>query len=181
MKKLILAGVIALSTLGATAQTKIGYINTDEVIAAMPETEKANKELQEYQQSLVTQGEELEKEANDKIAQFGKDSATMSPSMKEIKRTELIKLVQRVQGYNQEAQDNAKQAAQTKFQPIQVKAMDAIKAVAKKNGYAYILDINSVLVGPPGDDILPLVKKELGIVEKPVTPPVKAPAKPAGN
>ena len=44
MKKLILAGVIALSTLGATAQTKIGYVNTDEVIAAMPETDKANKE-----------------------------------------------------------------------------------------------------------------------------------------
>jgi len=181
MKKLILAGVIALSTLGATAQTKIGYVNTDEVIAAMPETDKANKELQEYQQSLVTQGEELEKEANAKITQFGKDSATMSPSMKEIKRNELIKLVQRVQGYNQEAQDNAKQAAQQKFAPIQQKAMDAIKAVAKKSGYAYILDVNSVLVGPPGDDILSLVKKELGIVDKPVTPPVKAPTKPAGN
>jgi len=178
MKKLILAGVIALSALGATAQTKIGYINTDEVIAAMPETEKANKELQEFQESLVKQGEELEKEANEKIKQFGEDSAKMTPSMKEIKRTELIKLVQRVQGYNQEAQDNAKQAAQQKFAPIQQKAMDAIKAVAKKSGYAYILDVNSVLVGPPGDDILPLVKKELGIVEKPaVTPPAKAPVK----
>ncbi|MGC4101349.1 OmpH/Skp family outer membrane protein [Ferruginibacter sp.] len=86
MKKLIVAGVMALSFLGASAQTKIGYVNTDEVIAAMPETEKANKELQEYQESLVKQGEELEKEANDKSAQFIKDSATMSASMKEIKR-----------------------------------------------------------------------------------------------
>jgi outer membrane protein len=95
--------------------------------------------------------------------------------MKEIKRGELVTLVQRVQGYNNEAQEKAKQEAQRKFTPIQQKAMDAIKAVAKKSGYAYVLDINSVLVGPPGDDILPLVKKELGIVDKPATPPAKTP------
>jgi outer membrane protein len=174
MKKLIVAGVMALGFLSASAQTKIGYINTDEVIAAMPETEKANKELQEYQESLVKAGEDLEKEANDKIAQFQKDSATMTASMKEIKRGELVALVQRVQGYNNEAQEKAKQAAQQKFAPIQVKAMDAIKSVAKKNGYAYVLDINSVLVGPPGDDILPLVKKELGIKE--TAAPAQTPA-----
>ncbi len=34
MKKLIVAGVMALGFLSASAQTKIGYINTDEVIAA---------------------------------------------------------------------------------------------------------------------------------------------------
>lgn len=181
MKKLIVAGVMALSFLGASAQTKIGYVNTDEIIAAMPETDKANKELQEFQESLVKQGEELEKEANAKIAQFQKDSATMSASMKEIKRGELVTLVQRVQGYNNEAQERAKQAAQQKFAPIQQKAMDAIKSVAKKSGYAYVLDINSILVGPPGDDILSLVKKELGIVEKPATTPAaKTPVK-TGN
>ena len=174
MKKLIVAGVMALGFLSASAQTKIGYVNTDEVIAAMPETDKANKELQEFQESLVKQGEELEKEANDKITQFGKDSATMTPSMKEIKRGELIKLVQRVQGYNNEAQETAKQEAQRKFAPIQQKAMDAIKSVAKKSGYAYVLDFNSVLVGPPGDDILPLVKKKLNIKE--AAPKTQAPA-----
>jgi outer membrane protein len=182
MKNLIVAGVMALSFLGASAQTKIGYINTEEVMAVMPETEKANKELQELQESLAKQGEDLEKEANERSAQFLKDSGTLTPSMKEIKRGELIALIQRVQNYNQEAQEKAKQAAQQKFVPIQQKAMEAIKAVAKKNGYSYILDITSVLVGPPGDDILSLVKKELGIKETPpATPPAtKAPVK-SGN
>ena len=174
MKKLIVAGVMALGFLSASAQTKIGYVNTDEVIAAMPETQKANKELQEYQESLAKQYDDLEKEANDKSAQFIKDSATLNASMKEIRRDDLIKLIQRVQGFNNEAQEKAKQAAQQKFAPIQQKAMDAIKSVAKKSGYTYVLDVNSVLVGPPGDDILPLVKKELGIVDAP-----KAPVKPA--
>jgi len=186
MKKLIVAGVMALSFLGASAQTKIGYINTDEVIAAMPETDKANKEIQEYQESLAKQYDELQKEANDKSEQFVKDSATMSPSMKEIKREEIIKLIQRVNNFNTEAQDKTKQVAQTKFAPIQQKAMEAIKAVAKKNNYTYVLDINSVIVGPPGDDIAALVKKELGIKDTPAAPAqtnpaTKAPAKTGGN
>ncbi|MEY2917978.1 MAG: hypothetical protein RIS73_1692 [Bacteroidota bacterium] len=181
MKKLIVAGVMALGFLSASAQTKIGYINTEEVMASMPETEKANKELQEFQTELAKQGDDLEKEANERSAQFIKDSATYSASMKEIKREELIKLIQRVQNYNTEAQEKAKQAGQQKFIPIQQKAMEAIKAVAKKNGYAYVLDINSVLVGPPGDDILPLVKKELGIKEAVVAPATKQTPVKAGN
>jgi outer membrane protein len=178
MKKLIVAGVMALSFLGAAAQTKIGYINTDEVIAAMPETDKANKEIQEYQESLGKQYDDLQKEANEKSEQFVKDSATYSPSMKEIKREEIIKLIQRVNNFQQEAQDKTKQIAQTKFAPIQQKAMDAIKAVAKKNNYSYVLDVNSVIVGPPGDDIIALVKKELGIKEAAPAPttPAQAPA-----
>lgn len=172
MKKIIVAAVMALGFLNASAQIKVGYINLDELISAMPETDKANKELQEYQESLVKQGQELEKEANDKIAQFAKDTLTMTPSMIEIKRGELVALVQRVQNYNNEAQDKAKQAAQQKFIPIQQKALETIKTVAKKNGYTYVLDINSVFVGPPGDNVLDLVKKELGIK---ITPPAPAP------
>ncbi|MFN8250550.1 MAG: OmpH family outer membrane protein [Ferruginibacter sp.] len=186
MKKLIVAGVMALSFLGAGAQTKIGYISLDEVIAAMPETDKANKELEEYQQSLGKQYDDLQKEANDKSEQFVKDSATYSPSMKEIKREEIIKLIQRVNNFQQEAQELTKRKAQEKFAPIQQKAMDAVKAVAKKSGYSYILDVNSVIVGPPGDDVASLVKKELGIKDAaaPATTPAKeaAPAtKPAGK
>jgi outer membrane protein len=176
MKKLIVAGVMALSFLGASAQTKIGYVNTDEVIAAMPETEKANKEIQDYQESLGKQYEDLQKEATEKSDQFVKDSASYTPSMKEIKREEIIKLIQRVNNFQQEAQDLTKKKAQEKFAPIQQKAMEAIKSVAKKNNYTYVLDVNSVIVGPPGDDILGLVKKELGVKETTAAPAQTPPA-----
>jgi outer membrane protein len=173
MKKLIVAGIMALSFLGANAQTKIGYVNTEDVIAAMPETDKANKELQELQESLGKQYEDLQKEANEKSEKFVKDSATYSATMKEIKRDEIIKLIQRVNNFQQEAQERTKEAAQQKFAPIQQKALDAIKAVAKKSGYAYILDFNSVIVGPDGDNVLALVKKELGIKDAPAAPATK--------
>ncbi len=179
MKKLIVAGVMALSFLGATAQTKIGYINTEEVIGAMPETVVANKELQEYQESLGKQYDDLQKEANEKSEQFVKDSLTYSASMKEIKREEIIKLIQRVNNFQQEAQERIKEMGQKKFGPINQKAQEAIKAAAKKSGYTYVLDVQSVIVGPPGDDIIALVKKELGIKDAPAVPAAAPATKPA--
>lgn len=179
MKKLIVAGVMALSFLAAGAQNKIGYISFEALMGAMPETQKASKELQEFQESLIKAGEDLEKEANERSEQFVKDSATYTPTMKEIKRGEIIKLIQRVNNYNNEIQERLKEAQQQKIVPIQEKAMEAIKAAAKKNGYSYVLDNNSVYVGPPGDDILTLVKKELGIKDAPATPSAAPATKPA--
>jgi Skp family chaperone for outer membrane proteins len=96
--------------------------------------------------------------------------------MKEIKKNELVSLYQRVQNWNQQAQEMYQSEAQKKIAPLRTKALDAIKSVAKKSGYTYILDFNSVIVGPPGDDVLALVKKELGIKEEPAAPaPVKKP------
>lgn len=174
MKKLFVLAVMALSTFGVSAQQKIGYISTDELIGVMPEAEKADAELKEYQASLAQQGQDMMKDLNDKDSLFVKDSAKLSPSMREIKKNELISLYQRVQNWNQQAQDMYQQEAQKKIAPLRTKALDAIRAVAKENGYSYILDVNAVIVGPPGDDVIALVKKKLGIKDTP-TPPVKKP------
>ena len=172
MKKIAMVSLMALSMFGASAQQKIGYINTDELISVMPEAEKADAELKEYQASLSQQGQDLMKELGDKDSLFVRDSAKLSPSMREIKKNELIALYQRVQNWNQQAQEMYQQEAQKKIAPLRQKAMDAIKAVADEKKYTYILDNSSVIVGPPGDDILPLVKAKLGVKEMPA---------PAGN
>jgi len=177
MKKLIVGAVMALGIFSASAQSKIGYINTDELMSLMPEAAKVNTELNEYQVSLQQQKQTLAIEAEKKRDQYFKDSAALNASMKEIRRDELVKLYQRLDGYDQEAQEKAGQYAQTKIAPIREKAMDAIKAIAKEKGYAYVIDNSTglLLVMPPGDDLLPFVKTKLGIKD-----PVPA-GKPAGN
>jgi outer membrane protein len=174
MKKLFVVAAMTLSIFGASAQNKIGYISTDELIGVMPEAEKADAELKEYQASLAQQGQDMMKELSDKDSLFVRDSAKLSPSMKEIKKNELVSLYQRAQSWNQQAQEMYQAEAQKKIAPLRTKALDAIRAVAKENGYSYILDYNSVIVGPPGDDVLALVKKKLGIKD-----PAAAPAAPS--
>ena len=181
MKKIIFAGALSfiatISTHAQKTENKIGYISTDELIASMPEAEKADADLKEYQASLSQQGQDLMKELNDKDSLFVRDSAKLSPSMKEIKKNELIALYQRVQNWNQQAQEMYQAEAQKKLAPIKTKAMDAIKAVAKDKNYAYVIDITSLIVAPPGDDLLPAVKEKLGIKNTDAPEPAAAPRK----
>jgi outer membrane protein len=183
MKKLVLIAVAMLVIAGlgstASAQGKIGYINSEELMASMPETEKANKDLTEYQELLQKQNNDLLKELGEKDSLFVKDSARLSEATKTFRRNELIKLYQEVQGFSQNAQEQLQQRSQQLMVPIRNKAMDAIKAVAKESGYAYVIDNSSgsLLIAPPGDDLLPLVKKKLNIKDPaPAAPKPAAPA-----
>ncbi len=180
MKKLLLGAAMALGIMSASAQTKIGYINTDELMASMPESAKLQTDLNEYQNSLQQQGLTLQKEADAKRDQYFLDSIKLSPSMKEIRRNDLVKLYSRLQNYDQEAQEEAQKYAQTKIAPVRTKALDAIKMVAKERGYTYVIDnaTTLLLVMPQGDDLLPMVKAKLGIKDP---PPAQGGAKPAGN
>ena len=169
MKKVLLSLVVLISVLGfsnsAVAQSKIGYISTEELIGSMPETEAANAQLQDYQSSLQQQGNDYLHELNEKDSAFGADSVRMSATQKELKRNDLIALYQKVQGWNQTMQQMVQQKSQDLIAPIRAKASEAIKATAKESGFNYVLESAAVLVGPPGDDILPLVKKKLGVKE----------------
>src|SRR6478672_202835 len=118
MKKLIVAGVMALGIFNASAQNKIGYISTDELIGIMPEAEKADAELKEFQASLAQQGQDLMKDLSAKDSIFVRDSSKLSPSMKEIKRNELIQLYQRVQSWQQQSQELYQAEAQKKISPL---------------------------------------------------------------
>lgn len=180
MKKVLLSLVVLISAVGfsnsAVAQTKIGYISTEELIGAMPETDAANTQLQDYQSSLQQQGNDYLRELSEKDSIFGLDSAKMSATQKELKRNDLIALYQKVQGWNQTMQQMIQQKSQDLIGPIRAKAADAIKATAKESGYTYVLESAAVLVGPPGDDILPLVKKKMNIgAPKPAAGGVKKP------
>ena len=179
MKKLIALAVMALGIYSASAQTKIGFIDTDELIGVMPEAAKIDTELKEFQASLVQQGQDMGNEADDKAQQFVKDSLKMTPTMKEIKKTEILGLYQKVQNWNQTAQDMYNQKAQEKIDPIKKKAFDAIAAVAREKGYTYVLDASTsvLLVKPPSDDLMPFVKAKLGIKDTPATVKPTTPGK----
>ena len=73
MKKLLFVAGMALSIFTAGAQSKMGYINTDELISTMPEAAKAQAELQEYQAGLGQQYQDLSTELNAKDSAFVKD------------------------------------------------------------------------------------------------------------
>jgi outer membrane protein len=177
MKNFITLGLITLGLFGISntvSAQKIGYISADEIIVLMPEAAKVDTQLNQYQQALYQNAQIKQNDFNEAVAKFYKDSATMNPSLKEVKRTELQKQVSELSGAEQQIQQQFEAKRQELSLPIQKKLQAAIQDVAKENGYTYIFPKEALLVAPPADDIAALVKKKLGIkTPAPKTTPVK--------
>lgn len=168
MKKVLLAAVISLglSTLGGVkvqAQTKIGYINSEELMSVMPEFKKADSSMQLYQRDLQKAKEDIQNELQEKQAKFIKDSATMTQAKKDIERRSLNDLYGRFVNYDDDASQQYRAKYQEVLAPIQKKALETIQTVAKENGYTFVIEKQAAIVAPPTDDLLPLVKKKLGL------------------
>jgi len=167
MKKILLLLAIVLSvTSFAQKSQKMGHINSNELLMMMPENQQAQKALQQHSRELEDQSAamqaELEQKYNDYLAK--KDS--LSPLIQRTRETELQDLNQRIQAFQQTAQKDLQAKQQELLKPIIEKARNAIREVAKENGYTYVFDTGTgALVYWPEDseDLLPLVKTKLGI------------------
>ena len=184
MKKFLTAAFITLTALvtssGVIAQNKIGYISTEELVSIMPETAKADSNLQQYRTALIQNAQDKQSSLETAIEKFNKDSATMTVSVKDVKRGELQKMLNDLQAEDQRIQQQLQQRQQELIAPINRKAFDAIQAVAKENGYSYVFEKGALLVAPPGEDILQLVAKKLNVkVPAGRTQQLPQPTKPA--
>jgi outer membrane protein len=168
MKKIVsmvlLASGLLLANSNAKAQTKIGYVSLAEFMPGMPEYKKADTSMQDYRNALAQNFEDMKKELNEQDSFLNsKDTLKYTKAQIEIKKKTFGELYIKVQGYQQQAGEQLQQKQQELIAPVQKKALDAIQAVAKENGYIYVFSKESLYAYPLAEDLLPLVKKKLGI------------------
>lgn len=160
----------------ASAQGKIGYISLQELITAMPEFKKANTDMADHQKALQQQSADYQEELARKDSSFKVDSTKWTPSMRDVKRKELNDLYVKILNFNQTAQQSLQQKEQELLGPIQQKAVTTTQAVAKENGYTYVLSKEGLISFPASDDLLPLVAKKLGLTLGNTNQPAASPA-----
>ncbi len=168
MKKIvtIVAVVMGLVVAGNSvkAQSKIGVISLQELIPTMPEYKKADTALNDYQNALGQQFDDMRREFSEQDSLLNsKDTLKYTKAQLELKKKNLSDMYIKLQGFQQQSQQMYQQKQQELIAPIQKKAVDAVNTVAKENGYGYVITKEALLVSPPADDLLPLVKKKLGI------------------
>ena len=148
----------------STAQSKTGIISFNELLNAMPEFKKADTTLAEYRNTLEERFEAYQKEYNEqRDLLFSRDTLKYSGAQLDLKKKTLAEILAKLQGYEQEASSLLDQKHQVLLLPIQKKAEEAIRAVSKENGYALVFEKDALHFYQPSDDILPLVKKKLGL------------------
>ncbi|MCX7986919.1 MAG: OmpH family outer membrane protein [Bacteroidales bacterium] len=167
MKRIVVSLlVLFFSTWALFAQQtlKIGHINTQELLQAMPETDSAQLKLEKMQKELQSQLEVMQVELNNKYQDYLSKRDTYSELVRQTKEDELQNIQQRIQQFAQNADQDLQKKRADLYRPILDKANKAIEAVAKENGFTYILDLSSGVVLFHSDsslDILPLVKAKL--------------------
>lgn len=150
----------------AMAQTgKVGYVNTDQVVAIMPSFQTAQTQLETYANSVVTPEIEQKQTALEaRYAKFQTESETMSEARREVEAKEIMKMEQEL---NQIAQPVNQQIAQKRNElmaPVQVEAEELISSVAKANGFTVVLDPRAGIVWAEDSiNLLPLIKTKLGV------------------
>ena len=169
MKKVLKLALVAVMVLSSTTlfAQKLGRINTQEVLMAMPETKEAQTKLEASAKEWQENIEAAQVEFNNKFNDYQKNSATYTDAIRQMKEQELTEINQRYEQNQQLAsQDMQNQQAQL-MQPVYEKANNAIQKVAKANGFAAVFDLSA---GPMVyydetmmTNLMPLVYTELGI------------------
>lgn len=166
--RIFIASVFLLSVhiLWAQEQVKFGHINSQDLFNAMPEKDTAQKKLENIAKQFENTLEELQVEYNKKLEDYQKNVDNMTDLIRNTKENELQDLLQRIQKFQVQAeQDLARQRSEL-FLPIQEKALNAINEVAEENGFTYIFDLSTggvIFAAENTTDILDLVKKKLGL------------------
>ncbi len=171
MKRSIAVFVLAatmLVSVNSFAQKayKFGHIDSNQLLSTMPERESVKSKLEAFAKQLENQLAAMQTELESKYQQYMSEAETLSPLIRQTKEQELTEMQQRIQMFQQNAQQELGAKESELFQPVIDKARKAISEVANENGFTYVFDIGSGAVlhfSDDSQDILPLVKAKLGI------------------
>ena len=161
----LVAGGLLFAGGAVNAQQKVAHINSTELIKAMPEVANADKQLETYKGSLDADGKVMYTEYQTKVQDFQAKEKTLTDALKDAKIKEIQDLQKRIEEFQQKAGEDFEKKRSELYDPILKKAEDAVKAVAKEKGYAYVLDTTQpgVVYFEGGIDMLADVKAKLGL------------------
>lgn len=162
---LVLALVIAAGTMQAQTNAKLGYVNSAKLLEKIPGRDTLETELKNYRKGLEDQVQSMVVEYRNKLQNYQENAESMSDLIRQSKETELREMEQRIQTFRQTADMDLQNKQSELFNPLLEKAQNAIEKVAEDNGYTYVFDVSmgTLLYYDKGDNLQPLVEKELGI------------------
>lgn len=176
MIKKILLMVLFIAPLGLAAQ-KFATFDYATVMQAMPETKKAQTELESLNNQYRTELQNMQKEIQTKMEKYEAEINDKTPENIRTRRAqEIQEMQQRLQQAYEDNTKNFQDEETKKMQPIIQKVIDAVNAVSKEGNYVYIIDkafsqkagifVNTAL----NEDVTNKVLAKLGLSASAATP-----------
>ena len=158
--------ILSFAFLQVQAQ-KIGYVDSQAVIADMAEVKEANSNLETYGSQLQKRAEQMYKSLETKAAtlQQKRDGGELSPKQLEIEMANLQKEEQKLIDFQSSSQNDIAAKQNELLQPILDRVQVAIDEVAAAEEYTYIFDSSQgvILYADDSTNITSKVKAKLGM------------------
>ncbi|HSP40092.1 MAG TPA: OmpH family outer membrane protein [Gillisia sp.] len=165
MKKLVFIFLFALTVLNVHAQTKVGIIDADYILAQMPEIKTVDDGLKTYNTELQEELQNTVKKYEELIKDYQATNSTLPEDQKIAKENEIITMENDIQNYRQKASVLMQLRRNELTKPLYEKIDVAMRQVITEQNYTQIINANanSLAYSDPKFDITDAVLAKMGI------------------
>ncbi|MCI5980746.1 MAG: OmpH family outer membrane protein [Sodaliphilus pleomorphus] len=164
--KTAIIALAAAAPLCLAAQSKVATVDVEAVYNAMPEKMEAEAQLKAVSQQYKAEYESVQKEFNQKYADYQALDPSTPSTIKERRMQEIQESDKKIQAFLKQADADLAKREQELNAPIKAKIAQAIKTVGSEEGYTYIIDSSKgtiVYAGADAVDVTAKVKAKLGL------------------
>lgn len=162
----VLVFIISLYSTNIQAQgiDKVAYINSKELLEAVPGKVAASKSIEELNQKYKSELARMQNDYNNKYTDFLAHQNNLAESIKLRRMQELYELEQNITRFMKIAQEDIQSQEQQLIAPLRVKLNEAIRQIGIEQSFVCIYDMANpaiVFVTPNAIDANSLVKARL--------------------
>jgi len=171
MKRLSLGILLLFIAFSANAQSKIGTIDAEYILAQMPENTEVNKSLETYNEKLQADLKMNIQEYETLVKEYQETGKDLEEVARKGKEDTIIGLENDIKGFRQKASVMMQMKRNELTGPLYEKIDEAMKKVIAEMGYTQIFNSSAsgLAFSRAEDDITEEVMDELGIEPKPQT------------
>jgi outer membrane protein len=155
----------ALLAGSAEAQTlKIGYINSQQILASSTEAAAAQQQFDREMQGYQTEVQQLEAEITGMQERLEQQQLTLSPEARTSREQQIQAKLEEYQTRTQQLNQLAEQRRAELIQPVMDRITVIIEGVREEGQYSLILDVaaGSIIAADTTLDLTPEVIRRLG-------------------
>jgi len=173
MKKNLLLILLAIGlSVSAFSQQRFGYIDSEYILGNIPEYKEAQKELDRLAANWQKDIEKRFASIDSMYKQYQVEAITLPENLKQKREEAIIKAEQDAKDLQRKRfgkEGDLYKKREELVKPIQDRVFNAIEAIAKDRGYAFVFDVAgsmTIVYADPKFDLNDMVMQRLGIAIK---------------
>lgn len=169
MKNILKVALLVFAFLGSfsVSAQKVGYLNPQAILGDLPDLKAARSlyEARVQQASVKDSLDAVKLQMRAQTLQMQADSGLIAPIKLNQEKAKLEADAQKFEEQRQKMREELAKQEEVLFQPIYDRVNQAVKDVAKENGFSYVINVSAgtLLYADEKNDIENLVRKKLGL------------------